>query len=59
MTKVTFDMDDDTKKKLDYIRSKEVDNRSIQKELEWLIQRRYGELRRPHPDEIIQGNLRR
>jgi predicted transcriptional regulator len=44
MTKVTITMDDDTKKKLDYIRAKEKDNRSIQKELEWLIEQRYAEI---------------
>ena len=44
MVKVTFEMDTDTKKKLDYIRAKERDNRSIQKEIEWLISQRYGEL---------------
>jgi predicted transcriptional regulator len=41
MTKVTITMDDDTKKKLDYIRAKKRDNRSIQKEIEWLIEQRY------------------
>lgn len=45
MAKVTIDMDIDTKKKLDYIRAKERDNRSIQKELEWLIEQRYAEIK--------------
>ena len=45
MTKVTITMDDNTKKKLDYIRAKERDNRSIQKELEWLIEQRCAEIK--------------
>jgi predicted transcriptional regulator len=45
LTKVTITMDDNTKKKLDYIRAKERDNRSIQKELEWLIEQRYAEIK--------------
>jgi hypothetical protein len=44
MAKITFVMDDNTKSKLDKIRSKENDNRSIQKELEWLIHDRYSTL---------------
>lgn len=42
MPKVTIDMDTQLHKKLTYI--KEADKRSIQKELEWLIEQRYAEI---------------
>jgi hypothetical protein len=38
-------MDDELKKRFDFIRSKDKDNRSMQKELEWLINARYETLR--------------
>ena len=44
-SKITFVMDDEIKKKLDYVRSANQDNRSIQKELEWLINKRYEEVK--------------
>jgi len=44
MPKVTLDMDNNLHKKLNFIREREHDNRSIQKELEWLIERRYAEI---------------
>jgi hypothetical protein len=42
MPKVTLDMDNHLHKKLTFI--KEKDKRSIQKELEWLIEQRYAEI---------------
>ena len=53
MAKITFVMDEQTKNKLDYIRSKDKDNRSIQKELEWLISERYTEMA---PDSTHKNN---
>jgi hypothetical protein len=41
--KITFVMNPAISKKLDLL--KEVDKRSIQKEIEWLIERRYEEVK--------------
>jgi hypothetical protein len=42
--KITFVMNSTISKKLDLLR--EVDKRSIQKEIEWLIERRYEEVKK-------------
>ena len=42
--KVTFVIMQDIEKKLNYI--KEIDKRSIQKEIEWLIEKRYEEIKK-------------
>ena len=41
--KITFVMKPDTSKQLDLL--KEVDKRSIQKEIEWLVEERYKKLK--------------
>ena len=42
--KITFVIQGDIEKKLDFLR--EIDKRSIQKEIEWLIEKRYEEVKK-------------
>ena len=55
--RITFIITQETDKMLTYIRSTKNDNRSIQKEIEWLIKKRVAELDAGAIETLKRGNV--